>query len=59
MRDGETTSYLHKPIEIEGQLVIEPDFVHGVLNYLYRIEQATVRPGKRQNGFKQSMGIGC
>jgi hypothetical protein len=57
MQEGSTTSWTQKPIEVEGRLIIEAETSDdgSYLIYLYRIEEATVRPGKRQKGFKQSM----
>lgn len=59
MREGTTTSYTQRPIEIEGRLIVEPIYVEDELNSLYRIEDATIHSGTRQSGFKQSVGIGC
>ena len=59
MRVGTTTSYTPKSIQVEGRLIIRPHIVDGELESLYSIEDGTVRPGQRQNGFHLSTGIGC
>lgn len=53
MQNDTKTTYSAKDIEIEGQLIIRPEFNSGELRLLYHIQDAVVRPGERPSGFHQ------
>jgi hypothetical protein len=56
---GTTTEYVSEPIVVEGRLVIRPVIHNGRLFEIYKIDNATVRPTNRRNGFKRSIVPGC
>ncbi len=55
MAEGTTATFTFEPVEITGRLVIKPERLGETVYLIYGIKHATVRPGKRQQGFRKSI----
>ena len=59
VRKGHSASYARTPLIIEGRFNVEPIIEAGVLDFLFRIDDATVTNTKPRRGFHSSIGFGC
>lgn len=57
MRKGTKTRSTHEPIELTGRLEIDVKRVGNQVLFLYKISDATVRAGEREEGFHPSMKL--
>lgn len=55
LKDGTTTKSTGGVIQVEGRLSIDAKWSKGEILFLYKIEDATIRPAEREDGFNPSL----